>query len=345
MKIAVHVNEDELFDKKWITFLERKDIEVIRINIFSKDALDKIKVCDGLMWHFRHIPSDKQLANKILPVIEEVLNIPVWPNFNSRWHFDEKIAQHYLLSALQVPSVKSWVFWNYDEAAQFIEDEAQFPLVFKLSVGAGAANVVKVSSKDEAELLITKMFNEGIFPYSINEYSQKSKLVSRIRNSCKYVIGKKNIPLPQYYEIQKGYVYFQSFLEGNDYDIRITVIGDRIFGFIRYNRKDDFRASGSGNIDVNPDNIPIETIKIAYNVSKSNGFQSMAYDFLKDKNGMYVINEMSYGYVDVAIYDCPGYWDPYMNWHKGHIWPEEAHVEDFVRYINTKEERERSYYA
>ena len=44
----------------------------------------------------------------------------------------------------------------------------------------------------------------------------------------------------------KDYVYFQKFLPNNKYDIRIVVIGDRAFGFIRYNRENDFRASGSG---------------------------------------------------------------------------------------------------
>ena len=335
MKIAVHVNEDELFDKKWIEFIAQKGVEVLPVDMMRSDILNLVKECDGVMWHFHHSPLDKQVASKILPVIEEVLNIPVWPNYHTRWHFDEKIAQHYLLQALGVPSVKSWVFWNYEEAKKFIENDALFPLVFKLSVGAGAANVMKVDSQKEAFKLLEEMFCTGIFPYSVNEYAEKSNIRTKLDNTYKYLFRGIQFPLPGYYQVQKDYIYFQKFLPGNDNDVRITVIGDRAFGFIRYNRDGDFRASGSGKIDVDPANIPIEAVKVAHEVSRKNGFQSMAYDFLRDEKGEYLINEISYGYADWAVYDCPGYWDCNLNWHEGHVWPEEAQIDDFIRYISS----------
>lgn len=68
-------------------------------------------------------------------------------------------------------------------------------------------------------------------------------------------------------------------MPNNPNDIRITVIGNRAFGYIRYNRPEDFRASGSGNFDVTKENVPIEAVKIAHQLSKQMGFQSMAYDF------------------------------------------------------------------
>src|SRR5690606_3879754 len=57
------------------------------------------------------------------------------------------------------------------------------------------------------------------------------------------------------YGKEKGYVYFQDFISGNDSDFRIIVIRSQFaYGMRRMNRKNDFRASGSS--DFVYDNIP-----------------------------------------------------------------------------------------
>ena len=85
-------------------------------------------------------------------------------------------------------------------------------------------------------------------------------------------------------------------------------------GFIRYNRDNDFRASGSGLIDYDISKIPEDALIIARDLSKKAGFQSMAYDFLM-KNGEPVINELSYCFMNTALQKCKGYWDFNLKWH------------------------------
>lgn len=328
MKIGVHVNEDALFDSKWISLLKKYGCEVEALDFKSEDSFERLILCDGAMWHYHHDPLDKQVAPKILDVIETVCKIPVWPNHSTRWHFDEKVSQSYILKALGEPSVKSWVFWDKKEAIEFI-DSARYPLVFKLSVGAGSANIIKIDSKEMARIYVDRMFDYGIFPYSMNEYKSQRSLMETAKKTVKEVLFPERIILPSYFQIQKGYAYFQEFIPNNTYDIRITVIGNRAFGFIRHNREDDFRASGSGCIEYDSFKIPEEAIKTAFKISEKMGFQSMAYDFLIN-NGKPIVNEMSYGYLDKAVYDCPGHWDNDLNWHEGNMWPEEAHVIDFI---------------
>jgi len=346
MKIAVHVdlNYSNSYSKKWIEYINNTvGFEAVPVNMKSVNVIDSIKGCSGAMWHYRHTPMDKQIAPKILAAVEDCLQIPVWPNQKTRWHFDEKVSQHYLLSASQFPHIKSWVFWSKEEAEEFVDNTEEYPLVFKLSVGAGSANVIKVNGKSEARTFINRMFGQGIFPYTENEYKLRSMegdpnypaFFARAKYGLKYIIKGHVPPLPWYYQVQKDYVYLQKFIPNNGNDIRITVIGNRAFGFIRYNRPDDFRASGSGNFTVEPGNIPLEAVRIAHQMSEINGFQSMAYDFLMEGQQP-LLNEMSYCYVDYVVHDCPGYWDRNLEWHEGHIWPEEAHVEDFIDFINKK---------
>lgn len=336
MKIAVHYTDglhDASFSFGWIKELQKRGVDVLKTDLRRTDVVKQIEDCDGVMWNWFHLPLDKISAPHILYTIEHVLQIPVFPNVQTRWHFDEKIAQHHFFKAQNLPSIKSWVFFSYEEAIEFINN-SEFPLVFKLSVGASSSNVIKVNNKQEAINITNRIFGEGIEPNKDDLHKYKNgNLKSNLRinlNWLKSSNNKINYPL-----IQKEYVYFQEFLPDNKYDIRVNVIGKRAFAFIRYNRTNDFRASGSGLIDYNKEYIPLDVIKLALKISTENKFQAMAYDFLKDKNGNHLINEISYSFRSDPVTNCNGYWDEYLNFIERRISPEEAEVEDFIEYINS----------
>jgi hypothetical protein len=63
----------------------------------------------------------------------------------------------------------------------------------------------------------------------------------------------------------------------------------------------------------------------------------MAYDFLKNGNGDVQICEISYTFVDTAVYRCPGYWDEDMNWHAGHYWPQYCQLMDTLQLPDLKQ--------
>jgi hypothetical protein len=179
------------------------------------------------MWHWFHIPDDKQAAPKILDAIEFGLRLPVFPNWPTRWHYDDKIAQHYFSMRLMRRKLKPGSFGIGKAQLNFVET-AQFPLVFKLSVGAGSANVLKLESRAEALRLVDIMFTDGFAPYTVNEFEQKlaiafPRFYQRIKDSANYLLKRRWPATPQkpahwYYLIQKNYIYFQEFIPGNLYD-------------------------------------------------------------------------------------------------------------------------------
>ncbi|MCK4817936.1 hypothetical protein KA005_19350, partial [bacterium] len=300
MKIAVHHNLQEhsgSFSSKWIQCLNEIGVETVALDFKHDGVIDAVRGCDGAMWHWFHVPDDKQSAPKVLDAIEFGLRIPVFPNHATRFHYDEKIAQHYFLESINAPCTKTWVFWKKDEALDFL-DTVRFPLVFKLSAGAGSSNVYLLKNREEAQSRVEEMFGNGIYPC----LSRNETVLDRLRRK---LIGEKH----WYYHVHKNYVYFQEFLPGNNYDIRVTIIGNRAFGYIRHNRDDDFRASGSGKPEYDPSKIPMDAVSIAHKVSQENGFQSMAYDFLFNKDGDVSMTEISYCYVDHMVHSCLGYWD------------------------------------
>jgi len=183
------------------------------------------------------------------------------------------------------------------------------------------------------------VFWDGVKPYRLKNKSNLASL-SKV-GIYKYgkawlksqLIGmglltdKKNYPE---WQIQKDAVLFQKFLPDNNFDTRVTVIGNRAFAFRRFVRKDDFRASGSGNFDMDPDKIDIHCLGIALSISKELNFNTMAYDFIYDENKEPYINEISYCFEDRIVQSCPGFWDEKLTWHPGHIWPQQCQLEDFL---------------
>ena len=133
----------------------------------------------------------------------------------------------------------------------------------------------------------------------------------------------------------KGYIYFQTFIPGNDSDIRLVVVGNHCFGIRRYSRKGDFRSSGSGIKDFNPSVISKNAVKSAFEMTKKLEMQSVAFDFLFH-NEEYKLIEISYAFVS---YKFPGYWDKELNWHEGEISPQHIMIEDFIKSIENNTQK------
>ncbi|MEJ8801530.1 ATP-grasp domain-containing protein [Pontibacter sp. H249] len=336
MKLAIH-HREESFSTRWISYCEREGIEYLLVDCFDTDIISKLlkHQVTHLMWHFNHASSrDLQVFPYVFNSVKN-LNIKTYPNFETRWHFDDKIAQKYLLESIGAPLVKSTVFYNQAKARLYV-DSARYPIVAKLRRGAGAANVELLNNRKEANEYIKKMFTSGRNPISGNleNLDQKLRIAKRIKNPIillqkisKYLV--KNRRERNITNLEIGYVYFQEFLSMNDFDTRIIVIGDIAFGIRRFNRKDDFRASGSGKLDFNASAIDTNMVSIAFDVSQKLKAQCLAYDFVyKDRQPQII--EVCFGFSMLAYDACEGYWDKDLNFIKGPFNPQDFMIREFI---------------
>lgn len=343
--MLIGINPDrtssESFSDKWEESLESQGHTTRKLDLSRSDWLEQVSGCDGVMWRYIHFPRQQLYAPHVLRVIEKELRIPVFPDEHTRWHFDSKIAQWYLLSALSAPMPKTMIFWHPEEALSWARD-MEYPLVAKLSHGAGSSNVRLLRDYEEARRYIWQSFYVGVFaqtpsrtPIESSVWEKLRLVFPRLRATAKYLLFGDYPPLPKMLWMpSKDYVYFQEYLPGNSYDTRVTVIGDWAFAYRRLNRPNDFRASGSGNFDVNPDEIDTRCVELALDISQRAGFQCMTYDFLfQDKEPM--ITEISYGFVDWMVESCPGQWSKDLEWSSGRKWPEEVQVETFLKQIRS----------
>lgn len=319
MKIGIH-NTKGSFSESWIDYCKAKGIPFKLVNCYQNDIIKQLSDCDALMWHFSHIdPKDFLFAKQLLYSVQASGKL-VFPDYHTIWHFDDKVGQKYFLETLDAPLVPSYVFYDKNEALSWVR-QTDFPKVFKLRGGAGSQNVRLVKSKHDAKVLIRRAFGRGF-----SQHPAWSNLKERIRKFKKgkasFVEVFKGIirlgyttKFSRVRSKEKGYVYFQDFIAGNDSDIRVVVIDNKAFAIKRMNRENDFRASGSGTILYEKDLFDDATIKLSFDLVDKMKSQCVAFDYVFHNNNPMLI-EISYGFSPEGYKPCPGYYDKNLHWHE-----------------------------
>lgn len=325
--IAIH-NElrNSSFQYLWINYCKENNIPFKLVNCYDSDIVEQLADCNCLMWHYYHAdPKDAVMAKPLLFSLEQS-GLKVFPNFNTAWHFDDKVGQKYLLEALNIDLVKTWVFYDSKSAKKWIQ-ETNFPKVFKLRGGAGSQNVQLIRTKTAANKLVKKAFGKGFPAYdgwgSFKERFRKWRLgKADFKEVIKGTV--RLVKPPRYAQVmgnEVNYLYFQEFIPNNDSDTRIIVIDGKAFGIKRMNRENDFRASGSGFILYDKDSIDEVFVKAAFDIHKKLKAQCIAYDFVYDEHKKPLLIEISFGFANGGYNDCVGYWDEKMTWHEGKFNP------------------------
>lgn len=335
MKLAIQ-HRDNSFSEKWIGYCKEKSIPYIQTDIYANDFIESIKNNNvtHFIWHISHDSSiDLAIFGYILNSLD-AMGIKTYPNFHTRWSFDDKIAQKYLLESINAPMVKSYVYYDEREAVECLNN-IDLPIVAKLKRGAGATNVQLLHSKRDAELYIKHIFNVGFASNSkaLGNLDQKLRVAKKIKNPIKlakkvfqYLV--KNNRENNIRSKELGYFYFQEFLPNNAYDTRVIIVGNKSVAFKRFNRDGDFRASGSGKSSF--EDIDIEMVKIAFEVSNKLKTQSLAYDFIYNSLGKPVIIEISFGFGRSISDTAHGFWTEDLEFHKGSVNLQEEILKNFI---------------
>lgn len=321
-KIAIH-NSDSGFSHAWVDHCIQNGIPFKLVNCFDNDIIPQISDCQLLMWHHHHNGSKDLLMAKQLLFAVSASGKRVFPDFNTGWHFNDKLGQKYLLEATGLPHVPTYVFYNKQQALKWLNQQ-EYPIVFKLRNGAGAMNVRLAGSFREAARFTQRMFARGIPAYSQTAvFKDKLRLLRQGKASlttvCK-AAAKWVIPLKRgiMQARERGYAYFQEFIPNNRYDIRVIVVHDKAIAIQRFVRSGDFRASGSGKIIALDENTPRAVLNLAFRAREKLRSTCLALDFVFDEQKP-LITEISYAFTPQAYQICQGYWDDNLRWHRAPV--------------------------
>lgn len=326
--IAIHNTGNKGFAPRWVSYCQQQNIPYKLVNAYDSNIIEQIRDCDAFMFHHHQGNYKDVLFAKQLLYSLQLAGKKVFPDFNTTWHFDDKVGQKYLFESIDAPFVPSYVFYTKAEAIQWA-NSTKFPKVFKLRGGASSANVKLAKNKKDAIHLINITFGRGFKQYDwkaqLKEARRKQKLS---KASCRdvlrpiyYTLKRYPTQFAHYKGNEKGYVYFQDFIPNNTYDIRIIIVGNKAFGIKRVIRKNDFRASGSGHILYEKNEVDERCVKLAFEINKKVKAQSIAFDFVFDTENKPLVVEISYAFMASGYDPCTGYWDKELNWHEGKFNP------------------------
>ena len=226
IQLAIH-NQPGSSSDRWIEYCQQHNIQYKIVDCTQSDIIEQLEDCDGLMWHWGQSDYRVQLFARQLTYSLEKMGKKVFPNSATCWHFDDKVGQKYLLESLNLPLVKSYIFYTKKEAVDWV-DKTSFPKVFKLKGGAGSMNVSLVNNKKQAVKRINIAFGKGFPAFSeyiiieekFRKFLQKKEietLVNLLKSIVRLVVpNKERNLLPR----EKGYVYFQEYIPNNAFDTR-----------------------------------------------------------------------------------------------------------------------------
>ena len=115
MKIGIHHREGS-YSERWIEYCQEHRIDYKIVNAYDSNIVDQLSDCDIFMWHHHHANYKDALFAKQLLYSLQIAGKKVFPDFNTGWHFDDKVGQKYLLEAIEAPLVPSYVFYTKKEA-------------------------------------------------------------------------------------------------------------------------------------------------------------------------------------------------------------------------------------
>lgn len=253
--------------KFWTVYkpeLEKYGIDVVLLDVFKNKDLNRLldEEWDGFIWRAKHDPKFRDLAKRLISLFDKKLGVKTFPAWNDYWLYDDKMAQSFLFQKLQIPTPKTFVFYNKEEAIDFVEKYENYPLVYKSSSGAGSANVGFLKNKLQAKRYIKKAFGKGLETFFKED-------------------------------LQRFYVYFQEFLSNNEGGYRVVCHSNKmLYGYYKFNDENSNVATGLGKIDFSP--LPADLLQFSFNVHRLLGFPLvMSYDVFKDNIGNFSVLEMS----------------------------------------------------
>ena len=233
--------------------------------------------------------SFKTLYDERVRILNEELQIPVYPSLAEVMIYENKKYFAYWLEAHQIPHPRTWVFYHQQEAQNFVEQSA-LPLVGKTNIGASGSGVVILRSKEQAREYIQNTFSGKGAAKSVGPKWRKKgfagRVVKKMMNPAEFK-AKMNSYKMQRTDVQKDFVILQEFVP-HEYEWRCVRIADSFFA----HKKIVKGEKASGHLIKGYDPPPLPMLDFVKEVTDKYNFLSQAVDIFETAEGSYLVNEM-----------------------------------------------------
>ena len=246
---------------KYCQFLERNALPYDLYNIHSGDWLEKAAQYDAIVGCASSEPYHLEEMRRKYHFLETYLDKVCYPSLKHAMLYEDKSLEAYLASVFGLPYAKTYISHDKDDAMRTVETMA-YPVVYKIVPSSGSLGMELVRTQRRARQIVEQAF-------------------SRVGRKTHYP-----------FLWQKDFVYFQEYVPNDGYDIRVEVIGNKMFGYYRKVLEGDFRASGM-HLGVEKRVIPEEVLRIALRANEIIQSPLLAVDMVHGLDGKYRIIEFS----------------------------------------------------
>jgi hypothetical protein len=294
LRFAILKNEIEDDHALWLKVCEERKnlVEWEVIDLPSADWLEQTTAThfDGLLaappgWNNVF----KAMYDERATILSAVCGIPIYPSLGEILIYENKKYLSYWLAANQIPHPKTWVFYNRQDADDFVNN-APLPLVGKANIGASGRGVRILKTRGDAVGYIRRTFSGKGPSRSIGPNLKKKGLLKRalkkLMNPAVFR-AKLNQYQHQRSDVQKDFVVLQEYVP-HEFEWRAVRIGESFFAHKKMKTGD----KASGTLVKGYDNPPLALFDFVKKITDKHGFRSQAVDLFETADRRYLVNEM-----------------------------------------------------
>jgi len=254
----------------------------------------------------------------------ELSGARVIPSFKYLRANNNKVFMEILRDQLELPSVKNLKSYHFGTLEECLKkaDLFEYPVVIKGATGAMSRNVMLARSKDELIKKVKKLSRTKNYKEELKEIIRKFKYEGYKKQS-KY----------------RNKFIIQNFIPDLQNDWKLLVYGKKCYALYRCNRKDDFRASGSGIFNFKKE-LPKNLLNFAYSIKKFFKVPHISLDIAFDDKNFYLIEFQVVYFGTTTIVKSPFYFELDKNkwkFKKETSILEKVYVESIIEYLNEYE--------
>lgn len=289
MNIYIVVLQKDLFGSAGQSW-KKLDIEKVinklqfSVKIISFDKIDEIILFpnDILIYTSSENPEIRQfIKNKLYYIKDKCVLIP---SYDLLMAHEDKGFQEVMKKEKNFGNLKGWYTFDIDN------HKFNYPKVLKTAQGAGSSGVFLIKDSVDLKILKNKFF-EPSFKRKIIKLQRKFKLSSEEYQIYSYKYKKFNLFVEQ------------DFIEALECDYKVLVFGNRYYVLKRNVRKNDFRASGSGDFEfIEP---PIDVLEFAKEIALTLDNPYLSLDIAQSAKGCHLIEFQATNFGPYTLLNAP----------------------------------------
>jgi hypothetical protein len=256
------------FSPKVITF---EDLDTLSLN---KD--------DILVYTSSENPEVRQFIKNRLYYIKDKCKLI--PSYELLMAHEDKGFQEVMKQEKSFGNLKGNYIFDIDN------HKISYPKVLKTAQGAGSSGVFLVKNNNDVKKIKSKFFNQDI----------KRKLIKLQR---KIKLNEQEYQIYSYKYKKFNLFVEQDFIQALECDYKVLVFGNRYYVLKRNVRKNDFRASGSGNFEfIEP---PIDVLEFAKEVAHTLNNPYLSLDIAQSAKGCHLIEYQATNFGPYTLLNVP----------------------------------------